>query len=129
MSVGKLILFGLLGLVVAEAAVFLMIAWTFGSFTAVVALISTSVLGVAVLTRMGRRLAGRVADILSQRDFAAAGARSGGFLTTLAGLLLLLPGFITDLVGLLLLRTGDPAMSGGPIPRSAGPDPPDGFSN
>jgi UPF0716 protein FxsA len=103
MSVGKLILFGLLGLVVAEAAVFLMIAWAFGSFTAVVALISTSVLGIAVLARMGRRLAGRIADILSQRDFGAAGARSGGFLTTLAGLLLLLPGFITDLVGLLLL--------------------------
>lgn len=103
MSVGKLILFGLLGLVVAEAAVFLLIAWTFGSFTALFALMATSVLGVAVLARMGRRLAGRVADILSQRDFDAPGTRSSGFLTTLGGLLLILPGFITDCIGLLLL--------------------------
>lgn len=30
-------------------------------------------------------------------------ANTGGFLTVLAGLLLLLPGFITDVIGLLLL--------------------------
>ncbi len=103
MPVGKLILFGLLGLVVAEAAVFLTIAWAFGSFIAVVGLMATSVLGLAVLARMGRRFAGRLADILSQRDFGAPAARSSGVLTTLGGLLLVLPGFITDCVGLLLL--------------------------
>lgn len=103
MPIGKLILFGLLGLVMAEAAVFLMVAWTFGSFIAVVALMATSVLGFGVLARMGRRLAGRVADILSQRDFGAPAARSSGVLTTLGGLLLVLPGFITDCIGLLLL--------------------------
>lgn len=103
MRVGKLILFGLLGLVMAEVAVFLMVAWAFGSFVAIVALMATSVLGLAVLARMGRRLAGRVADILSQRDFGAPAARSSGVLTTIAGLLLVLPGFITDCIGLLLL--------------------------
>jgi UPF0716 protein FxsA len=103
MSVGRLILLGLLGLVVAEAAVFLIVAQVFGSFAAIVALISTSVLGIAVLARMGRRLAGRLADILSQRDFGAAETRSSGFLTTVGGLLLLLPGFVTDCIGLLLL--------------------------
>ena len=103
MPVGRLILFGLLGLVMAEVAVFLIIAWVFGSFAAIFALLATSVLGMLVLARMGRRLAGRVADVLSQRDFGAAGTRSGGFLTTVGGLLLVLPGFITDCVGLLLL--------------------------
>jgi UPF0716 protein FxsA len=103
MSVGKLILLGLLGLVVAEATVFLVIAQAFGSFAAVVALMPTSVLGIAVLARMGRRLAGRVADILSQRDFGAWEAGSSGFLTTVGGLLLVLPGFVTDCIGLLLL--------------------------
>jgi UPF0716 family protein affecting phage T7 exclusion len=103
MPVGRLILFGLLGLVMAEAAVFLAIVHAFGSVTAVFALISTSVAGMLVLARMGRRLAGRVADILSQRDFGAPAARSSGFLTTLGGVLLVLPGFITDCVGLLLL--------------------------
>lgn len=101
MPVGKLILLGLLGLVMAEAAVFLAVAWVFGSFVTVVALMATSILGLAVLARMGRRLAGRVADILSQRDFGA--PRSSGFLTTMGGLLLVLPGFITDCIGLLLL--------------------------
>jgi UPF0716 protein FxsA len=103
MPVGKLILLGLLGLVMAEVAVFLMIAWAFGSFTAVFALLATSVVGMLVLARMGRRLAGRVADILSQRDFGQARTRSGGFLTTVGGLLLVMPGFITDCIGLLLL--------------------------
>jgi UPF0716 protein FxsA len=103
MPVGKLILLGLLGLVVAEAAAFLAVARAFGSFVAIVALMSTSVLGVAVLARMGRRLAGRLADILSQRDFGAAETRSSGFLNTLGGLLLVLPGFVTDCIGLLLL--------------------------
>jgi UPF0716 protein FxsA len=101
MPVGKLILLGLLGLVVAEAAAFLVVVWAFGSFVAVAALMATSILGIAVLARMGRRLAGRVADILSQRDFGA--PRSSGFLTTVGGLLLVLPGFITDCIGLLLL--------------------------
>ena len=55
-----------------------------------------------VLARMGRRFAGRVADILSQRDFGAPHP-VGGFLTTIGGILLVLPGFITDIVGLLLL--------------------------
>ncbi len=103
MPVGKLILFGLLGLVMAEVVVFLMIAWAFGSFAAVFALLTTSVVGMTVLARMGRRLVGRIADILSQRDFGQAGVRSGGFLTTVGGLLLVLPGFITDCIGLLLL--------------------------
>jgi UPF0716 protein FxsA len=103
MPVGRIILVGLLGLVVAEAAVFLFVAGIFGSFVAVVALMSTSVLGIAVLARMGRRLLGRLADILSQRDFGAAETRTSGFLNTVAGLLLVLPGFVTDCIGLLLL--------------------------
>jgi UPF0716 protein FxsA len=122
MPVGKLILFGLLGLVMAEVAVFLTIAWVFGTFVAVFALLTTSAIGMLVLARMGRRFAGRVADILSQRDFGAAGARSGGFLTTIGGLLLVLPGFITDCIGLLLLvpavqhRLIDRAPTGRPRP-------------
>ena len=103
MPVGKLILLGLLGLVVAETAVFLMVAWTFGPFAALAALIGTSAVGMAVLARMGMRLAARVADILARQDLDAPGTRSSGFLTTAGALLLVLPGFITDCVGLILL--------------------------
>ncbi len=122
MPVGKLILFGLLGLVMAEVAVFLIIVWLLGSFVAVFALFATSALGLLVLARMGRRFAGRLADLLSQRGLGTAGTRSGGLLTTVAGLLLVLPGFITDCVGLLLLvpavqqRLIDRAPSGRPRP-------------
>jgi UPF0716 protein FxsA len=122
MPVGKLILFGLLGLVMAEVAVFLTIAWVFGSFVAVFALLATSGFGMLVLARMGRRFAGRLADLLSQRGLGAAGARSGGLLTTAGGLLLVLPGFITDCAGLLLLvpavqqRLIDRAPTGRPRP-------------
>lgn len=124
MSVGKLILLGLLGLVVAEATVFLIVAQAFGAFAAAVALMSTSVLGIAVLARMGRRLAGRLADILSQRDVGLTATRSSGVLTTAGGLLLVLPGFVTDCIGVLLLipavqrrlksrsRTGRPRPAG-----------------
>jgi UPF0716 protein FxsA len=103
MPVGKLILLGLLGLVVAEIAAFLAVAWIFGMFAATIALIATSVLGFVVLMQMGRRFISRVADILAQRDFGAPGTRSSGILTTCGALLLVLPGFITDCIGLLLL--------------------------
>jgi UPF0716 protein FxsA len=103
MQIGRSILLGLLGLVMAEAAVFLSVAWIFGSFTAISALLATSILGMLILARMGRRFAGRVADVLTRRDFAAPATRSSGFLTTLGGILLVLPGFITDCAGLLLL--------------------------
>jgi UPF0716 protein FxsA len=102
MPVGRLILLGLLGLVVAEAAVFLLVAQLLGSFTALFLLFATSVLGALVLGRMGRRLAGRLADMLSRRDLAVVEA-SGGLLTMIGGTLLVLPGFLTDLAGLLLL--------------------------
>ena len=103
MTFGRLILLGLLGLVVAEAGVFLLVARAIGWFGAMFAMAATSVLGMLVLGRMGKRLAGRLADMLSRRDIGVAEAGSSGFLTMTGGLLLILPGFITDLAGLLLL--------------------------
>src|SRR5262245_38104707 len=102
MPVGRLILLGLLGLVVAEAAVFLMVAQLLGSLPALILLFGTSILGGLVLGRMGRRLAGRLADMMSRRDAAVTEA-SGGLLTMIGGILLVLPGFLTDIAGLLLL--------------------------
>jgi UPF0716 protein FxsA len=102
MPVGRLILLGLLGLVVAEAAVFLMVAQLLGSFTTLFLLFATSILGALVLGRMGRRMAGRLADMLSRRDMAVV-EPSGGLLTMIGGVLLVLPGFLTDAAGLLLL--------------------------
>jgi UPF0716 protein FxsA len=102
MPVGRLILLGLLGLVVAEAAVFLMVAGILGSVPALILLLATSILGAMVLGRMGRQLAGRFADMMSRQEGAVTEA-SGGLLTMIGGILLVLPGFLTDIAGLLLL--------------------------
>jgi UPF0716 protein FxsA len=103
MSAGKLILLGLLGLVVAEAGVFLLVARLSGSFTALVLLFATSFLGMLVLGRMGRRMARQFAELISRRGAAAAEVHPFGFLGMLGGILLVLPGFLTDALGLLLL--------------------------
>lgn len=103
MASGRLILLGLLGLVVAEAAVFIAVAEEFGSLVALFTLFATSVFGFLVLGRMGKRLAGRLADMLSRRELAIVKTGSGGVLTIIGGILLALPGFITDVAGLLLL--------------------------
>ncbi len=103
MPVGRLILLGLLGLVVAEAAVFLTVAQLLGSVPALVLLFATSVFGGLVLGRMGRQLAGRLADMMSRRDGRMVTEASGGLLTMIGGILLVLPGFLTDIACLLLL--------------------------
>lgn len=103
MAAGRLILLGLLGLVVAEAAVFLAVARAFGSFFALFTLFATSVFGFIVLGRTGKRLVSRLADMLSRRGLAMVETGSSGVLTALGGMLLVLPGFITDVVGFLLL--------------------------
>jgi len=69
MAPGRLILLGLLGLVVAEAAVFLAIAQALGTFLALFTLFVTSIFGLVVPGRMGRRMVRRLMDILSRWDF------------------------------------------------------------
>src|SRR5262249_52932610 len=101
MAPGRLILLGLLGLVVAGAAVFLAVARVFGSVFALFTLFATSVFGFIVLGWMGKRLVSRLADMLSRRDFGVVETRSSGVLTMVGGLLLVLPGFITDVAGFL----------------------------
>ncbi|RKE69323.1 FxsA family protein [Pseudorhodoplanes sinuspersici] len=120
MASGRLILLGLLGLVVAEAAVFLVAAQAFGSFVVLFTLFATSVFGFLVLGRMGKRLVGRLADMLSRRDPAFGEAGAGGVLTVIGGILLVLPGFVTDAVGLLLLvpAVQKKLIDRGPVRRS-----------
>ena len=96
MAPGRLILLGLLGLVVAEAAVFLAAARLLGWFGALFTLFATSVFGFLVLGRMGRRLIARLADMLSRRDLMMVEGGSSGVLIALGGILLVLPGFHMD---------------------------------
>src|SRR5262245_12669760 len=99
----KHIIVAILLLPIAEIAVFLLVAALIGFFGAFVLMLATTLAGVAVLRRAGR---GRIAQFrvaVSDGEVTGVEANTGGFLTVLAGLLLLLPGFLTDLVGAALL--------------------------
>jgi UPF0716 protein FxsA len=99
----KHIIVAILLLPVAEIAVFLLVAAFIGFLGAFTLMLATTLAGVVVLRRAGR---GRIAQFrvaVSDGEVTGVEANTGGFLTVLAGLLLVLPGFITDLVGAALL--------------------------
>ncbi len=103
MRLGKRIAIGLLLVPVAEVITFLLVAWAIGFLPALALTVLTSLAGCLVLRHAGRgqlsRLRGTV-DRAGTASFAASGA---GLMVALSGILLLLPGFITDLAGALLL--------------------------
>ncbi len=103
MSLGKLILIGVLTLPFAEIAVFVAVASAVGFLPAFLALLAASAAGIALLARAGRNLLKATAETLAERNVARFEIDPGGFLSVLAGLLLAMPGFITGAVGLLLL--------------------------
>jgi UPF0716 protein FxsA len=99
----KHIIVAILLLPIAEIAVFLLVAALIGFLGAFALMLATTLAGVAVLRRAGR---GRIAQFrvaVSDGEVTGVEANTGGFLTVLAGLLLVLPGFLTDLVGAALL--------------------------
>lgn len=99
----KHIIVAILLLPVAEIAVFVLVAALIGFLGAFTLMLLTTLAGVAVLRRAGR---GRIAEFrvaVSDGEVTGVEANTGGFLTVLAGLLLLLPGFLTDLAGAALL--------------------------
>jgi UPF0716 protein FxsA len=99
----KRIIVAILLLPIIETAVFLLVAALIGFVGAFTLMLATTLAGVMVLRRAGR---GRIAQFrvaVSDGEVTGVEANTGGFLTVLAGLLLVLPGFLTDLVGAALL--------------------------
>lgn len=97
----RAILFAILALPVAEVVVFLWAANAFGAFKTFFAMVAASLFGIAILANTGRTL-------FSRRGGISAGVRieagsSARLMTALSGLLLAIPGFLTDIAGLLLL--------------------------
>ena len=92
---GGLILWSL-----TEIGLFVVIGGAIGLLATLAVVLGSAVLGMAVIRRQGM---GAI------RGMRGAGMRGGGVplakvgLTTLAGVLLILPGFLTDMVGLVLL--------------------------
>ena len=99
----KWIILAILLLPVLEIAVFIIVAALIGVLWAFALMIATSVVGFLVLRRAGRGRLARFRVAVADSDVTGFEASTGGFLTVLGGILLLLPGFLTDIIGAMLL--------------------------
>jgi len=104
----KWYLAAILLLPLAEIAVFVLVATTVGFGTALLLVLATSLLGFLVLQHAGRSGLARLRAAMDQANRNRTGtldieSGTGGLLTVLAGVLLLVPGFLTDLAGAALL--------------------------
>lgn len=102
MSIVKWALIGILLLPLAELAGFLLIASLLGWFLASVALVGTSILGVALLRQSGRRELAQLQPAFRQDGIAALRLDYPPVAKLLGAILLVLPGFITGIVGAAL---------------------------
>lgn len=103
MSLLKWAIFGLLVLPFAEIVVFIAVALQIGFLAAIALTILSSFIGLSVIRSAGQNSVARVRTAFGERVISRTELDGPGFLTVVAGGLLLLPGFITDLLGLLLL--------------------------
>lgn len=103
MSLLKWTFFGLLALPLAEVIVFVAVAVKIGFLAALALAILTSMAGAAVIKSAGRGEVERVRTALGDRVVTRVELDGRGFLTVVAGFLLVIPGFITDVIGALLL--------------------------
>jgi UPF0716 protein FxsA len=99
----KWALIGLLTLPLAEIATFLLVVHLTGWFWAIALSLATSVIGILLLGRAGRRDLERLRQAMAGDGSRALHLGSAGPATMIAGILLILPGFITDLLGAALL--------------------------
>jgi UPF0716 protein FxsA len=103
MSLVKWGFIGLFLLPVAEMAAFVAVALAIGWLPAVCLFLATSLLGLLVLRRSGRKDFDRFRDAFGRDGIRAIHLESPGLGPMLGGILLVFPGFITDALGALLL--------------------------
>ena len=96
-----LLLVILLGVPIAEVAVFLMVGSIIGALPPIALIILTAVLGATLLRSQGLSALRQMQDDLPNARVPAA-AMGNAVTIAIAGILLLTPGFITDFFGLLL---------------------------
>ena len=103
MSLLKWVIFGLLVLPLAEIAAFVAVAVKLGFLAALALTILTSMAGIAIIRSAGKGEVQRLRTAVGDRVISRVELDGPGFLTVLAGFLLVLPGFLTDIIGALLL--------------------------
>jgi len=99
------LLFFLIGLPIAEIAVFIMVGSVIGALPTIAIIIVTALIGAGLLKRQGVSALTRVrADV--ENNKVPAGSVAEAFTVALAGIMLLTPGFITDAFGFVLFVPG-----------------------
>ena len=93
----------------AELAIFVLVAAWIGVGWTILAALVTSALGWALLAKQGTRALSELRDRARERRPAGRALGDAG-LVAVGGLLMLLPGFLGDLVGLLCLLPGTRAL-------------------
>jgi UPF0716 protein FxsA len=93
----------------AELAVYVLLASWIGIGWTILATLATSALGGALLAKQGTRALAELRDRARRREPAGRALGNAG-LAALGGLLMILPGFVGDLVGLLCLLPGTRAL-------------------
>lgn len=98
----KKILFGLLTLVFAEIALFIIIGNGIGVFYTLLLIIFTSIAGLLIAKKRGTKSIQDIQKSMQQGQPPAV-AVIETFMIFIGGILLALPGFITDILGLLFV--------------------------
>lgn len=98
----KKILFGLLTLVFAEIALFIIIGNVIGVFYTLLLIIFTSIAGLLIAKKRGTKSIQDIQKSMQQGQPPAV-AVIETFMIFIGGILLALPGFITDILGLLFV--------------------------
>lgn len=98
----KKILFGLLALIFAEIAVFIVIGNAIGVFYTLLLIIFTSIAGLLIAKKRGTKSIQDIQKSMQQGQPPAVPVIET-FMIFVGGILLALPGFITDLLGLLFV--------------------------
>jgi UPF0716 protein FxsA len=102
----SLLKWGFIGLILlpfAEVATFAAVVIAAGWLWAFCLFLATTILGLALLRRSGRRDIDRMRDAWRRDGLRALHLEGPGIGSMLGGILLVFPGFITDVLGLLLL--------------------------
>jgi UPF0716 protein FxsA len=103
-------------LILAEFAVFVLVANWIGLGWTILATLATSALGFALLARQGTKALADLRDRARSRRPAGRELGDAG-LVAAGGLLMVLPGFLGDLVGLLCLLPGTRGLVRGALTR------------
>ncbi|HEY2186232.1 MAG TPA: FxsA family protein [Xanthobacteraceae bacterium] len=111
----------LLALPAAEVICFLLVAAFIGWFRAGMLFVATSLLGIILLMRSGRRDLSRLADAIRRDGIGALHLNTPGVANVTGAVLLIIPGFLTDFLGAALMVPSWRDWFGRTLVKAAGP--------